>query len=65
VLVAWDKARQEFIRKLRQLDIPLLVFVIVENERGKHMDPGPMRDDPQRFKVLVAGKVEEALAHLT
>ncbi len=64
VLVAWDDKRREFVRKLRQLDIPLLVFVVVESERDGPLDPGPMRDDPQRFQVLVAGSVGEALARL-
>ncbi len=65
VFVAWDEPRREFVRKLRQLDIPVLVLVIVESGRSARLDPGPMRDDPGRFHVLEAGKAEEALARLT
>ena len=64
ILVAWDEERKEFVRKLRQLDIPLLVFVIVEDERHAKLDPGPMSDDPERFRVIPAGHAEAALAQL-
>ncbi|MPN56396.1 hypothetical protein SDC9_204084 [bioreactor metagenome] len=64
ILVAWDDERKEFVRKLRLLNIPLLVFVIVEDERHAKLDPGPMRDDPERFRVIPAGHAEAALAQL-
>lgn len=64
ILVAWDDERKEFVRKLRHMNIPLLVFVIVEDERHATLDPGPMRDDPERFRVIPAGHAEAALAQL-
>ena len=62
VLVNWDNARQELIRKLRLLGIPLLVLLIVEAGGARKIDAGPMRDDPQNFRILEVGTIEEGLA---
>lgn len=64
VLVAWDAERCAFVDKLRKLGIPLRVFVIVLPAPGKNLDPGPMRDDPEKFHVLEVGQVEAGLAKL-
>jgi len=60
VLVRWDESRQRLVEKLRKLGIPLLVLVIVAPGR-KPLEPGPMRDAPQQFHTLVAGRIEEGL----
>lgn len=62
VLIHWDTARQELVRKLRMLGIPLLVMLIVEAGRAAEVEAGPMRDDPQNFRVLEIGAIEEGLA---
>jgi len=64
VLVAWDDARREFIRKLKALGVPVLVFVIVLPGPGQPLDPGPLSDEPDRFFVLEAGQIETGLARL-
>jgi uncharacterized protein (DUF58 family) len=64
VLLAWDEPRREFVRKLRAAGMPLLVLVIVPEGMGKELDLGPMRDQPEKFRVLEAGKVEQELAAL-
>ncbi len=64
VLVNWDNARQELIRKLRLLGIPLLVLLIVEAGGARKIDAGPMRDDPQNFRLLEVGAIEEGLAKM-
>ncbi len=66
VLLAWDRPRRDFVEKLRMLGVPLLVLIVVERG-GKpvSLDPGPMRDQPERFRVLECGKVEEQLAELS
>jgi len=61
--IAWDQARQEFVKKLRALGVPVLVFVVIESEDPKP-DPGVMRDDPENFHVLEMGRIEETLAKL-
>ena len=63
VFIAWDGPRQEFVKKLRALGVPVLVFVVIEFEDPKP-DAGIMRDDPENFHVLEMGKIEETLAKL-
>jgi uncharacterized protein (DUF58 family) len=63
VLQSWDDARKNFVKKLRALDIPLLVLVIVR-PGGTKLDAGPMRDEPERFHVLEIGRIAEQLAVL-
>jgi uncharacterized protein (DUF58 family) len=64
VLLDWDEQRRNFVEKIKQLNIPLLVLVIVGPGSSK-LDPGPMRDEPTRFRVLELGQIEEGLARLT
>lgn len=63
VFQRWDAARQHFITKLRTLDIPLLVLVVV-SPGAKKPDAGPLRDEPEHFHVLEIGQIEEQLAKL-
>jgi uncharacterized protein (DUF58 family) len=63
VLQHWDDARKNFVKKLRALDIPLLVLVVVRPGEKKP-DAGPLRDEPDRFHVLEIGKIEEQLRRL-
>ena len=64
VLLSWDTARQELVRKLRMMGVPLLVIVVVEAGLGKKIEPGPMGEDPAHFRVIETGAVEEALKKL-
>lgn len=64
VFLKWDEPRRELVRRLRMLGTPLLVLVILERD-GKHeIAPGPMREEPQNFRVVRVGEVAEALASL-
>jgi hypothetical protein len=63
VLQCWDDARKNFVEKLRALDIPLLVLVIVW-PGGAKLDAGPLRDEPDRFHILEIGRIAEQLARL-
>lgn len=62
VLLAWDKQRQSLVEKLQALGIPLLVLVVLEPSQAKDVDPGPMREEPDRFVVLQLGQIEQGLA---
>jgi uncharacterized protein (DUF58 family) len=64
VLLAWDEARQSFIKKLKTLGLPLMVLVITEPGQGSNLEPGPMEDELEQFHVLEAGRVEQGLANL-
>jgi len=63
VFQRWDDARKTLITKLRRLNIPLLVLVIVRPGEAK-LDAGPLRDEPDRFHVLEMGRIAEQLARL-
>lgn len=65
VLLAWDKARQELVKKLKVMGLPVLVLVVTPAGEVKALEPGPMRDEPDRFHVLEMGRIEEQLAVLT
>ena len=63
VLQRWDAARQNLVKKLRHLDVPLLVLVVVRPGEKKP-DAGPLRDEPENFHVLEIGHIEEELGKL-
>jgi uncharacterized protein (DUF58 family) len=65
VLVAWDEQRQDLVRKLKDLGVPVLVVVVTEAGKGPSIRPGPMQDEPDRFHVLELGRIEECLARLS
>ena len=64
VMLDWDEARRDFIESLRSLDLPLLVLVMTVPGEGATLDPGPMSDQPERFRVLTVAKVAEQLSRL-
>lgn len=64
VLLAWDEERRDLVRKLKALGLPVLVLVVFEQAPGQQLDPGPMRDDPERLQALEIGRIEEQLASL-
>ena len=64
VLLDWDAARRDFVKKLKALGLPVLV-VVITSPGGPALDPGPLRDEPQRFLVLELGSIEQGLARLT
>ena len=63
VLQRWDDARQNLVKKMRALGVPLLVLVVIP-PGGKKPDAGVMRDAPENFHVLEIGHIGEALAKL-
>src|SRR5262249_1976196 len=63
VMQRWDEARQEFVKKLKALGVPLLVLVVARSG-GVNLDAGPLRDDPGNFRVLEIGQIERHLAEL-
>lgn len=64
IFIAWDEARRNFVEKLRALGVPALVVVVLPAKPDKPPDPGPMRDEPDRFHTLILGQIEEGLAGL-
>ena len=64
VLLAWDNARQRLVEKLKAFNLPVLVFVIRPFGKSEPLEPGPMRDEPERLIALEVGRVEQQLARL-
>ncbi len=64
VLLAWDEERQELVKRLRAQGMPMLVLVVVADDKTADLDPGPMRDEPERFQVLRVGQIEQGLAKM-
>jgi uncharacterized protein (DUF58 family) len=64
VLLAWDDVRRDLVRKLKALGLPVLVLVVFEKAPARPLDPGPMRDEPDRLHALEIGRIEEQLATL-
>lgn len=68
VFLDWDQARQELVRKIRLLDIPILVFILQPasetTDQTPDILPGPMQDQAQRFHVLRQGEIADQLKQL-
>jgi uncharacterized protein (DUF58 family) len=64
VLLAWDEERRDFVKKIKTLGAPVLVFVVVPPGQGNTLEPGPMRDNPERFHVLEVGRIAQGLAKI-
>jgi uncharacterized protein (DUF58 family) len=64
VLLAWDVPRRRFVEKLRAINVPVRVLVVLTDKPEEPLDPGPMRDAPQHFRTLVAGEIEQGLTQI-
>jgi uncharacterized protein (DUF58 family) len=62
ILLDWDAERKNFVKKLRTLGVPLLVFVLSDTD--VRLDAGPMADQPENLRILPLGNVAKALATL-
>ncbi|MCW5211973.1 DUF58 domain-containing protein [Desulfobulbus sp. TB] len=63
ILLAWDEERQEMVKKLQGLGVPLKVIVVTEQVEAVG-DPGPMQSDAENFHVLAAGEMEKGVTGL-
>ncbi|CAK8720855.1 DUF58 domain-containing protein [Candidatus Electrothrix gigas] len=63
ILLTWDEERQEMVKKLQGLGVPLKVIVVTE-QVDTVGDPGPMQADAENFHVLAAGEMEKGVAGL-
>jgi len=52
VLLAWDDERRELVARLRRAGTPVLVLLMGDGDAQPAFEPGPMADQPDRFKVL-------------
>ena len=64
VLLAWDNPRREFIKNLRALNIPTLIFIITDAfTRPVSLDPDSGPGAENNVCVLKAGQIEEGIAN--
>ncbi len=61
IFLDWDDKRQEIIRRIIAVGIPVHVYLITDRQDAEELDPGPLRDKPEHFTVLQTGKVQEQL----
>jgi len=64
VLLAWDDERRELVTRLRRSGVPVLVLLVDDRDPGPTLAPGPMADQPARFKVLSPQRLAAELAAL-
>ncbi|MDR3457228.1 MAG: DUF58 domain-containing protein [Verrucomicrobiae bacterium] len=64
VLQRWDEVRRKFIEKLKALEVPLLVLIIVPPGGGISGAGGPLLESAGAMHVLEVRKVEEGLRKL-
>ncbi len=64
IFMDWDEPRQALVDELIQRGLPVLVYVVLENE-GVEIAPGPMAVHANRLVPLYCGKVQENLMALS
>lgn len=64
IFLTWDEPRQALVRRIKANGVPWLVLVVAAAGAATTVDPGPMRDQPERFRVLETGRVAAGLARL-
>jgi len=64
VLLAWDDERRALVESLRRASVPVLVLLLGDDDATPSPEPGPMADQPHRFKVLSARRLAVELAAL-
>ena len=64
VLIAWDGERQELVRRLTALSIPVHVFLVTESPAPASLDRTPLGAHPQRLHLLEAGSIQQGLDRL-
>ena len=64
VFLSWDEPRQKLIKLLQSLHVPVRVCVVTDDHETAPLEPGPMKDQPQNFHHLRAGKIQETLSRL-
>ena len=64
VFLTWDQPRQELVRNLKQLGLPLLVLVMRDAGDESALQPGPLQNAPECLRAVPLGHVADALRGL-
>jgi hypothetical protein len=64
ILQKWDEPRRRFVEKLKTVNVPVMVLLVVRPGGGISGAGGPLANADGSLYVLEAGKIEEGLARL-
>jgi hypothetical protein len=64
VLLDWDEPRQELVRQLKELDLPVLVLVVAAPDLAERLRANGDEAAPESFHVLQVGNVAEGLQEI-
>ncbi len=64
ILMDWDDKRKEMIEQFIALKIPLMVFVLIDDNSNGSLDPGPLSMTPERFVEVNIQDVQTALENV-
>jgi uncharacterized protein (DUF58 family) len=64
ILLAWDEARQELVRRLQMLGVPVMLFLIAESGQAAALEQRVKSAYPGAFHILEVGKIEEGLSRI-
>lgn len=64
VLLDWDEPRRALVRRLKSLQLPVWVLLLVPAGKVQSFGAGPAEDQPDRILLLEAGRVREGLSQL-
>lgn len=59
VFLEWDEPRWQLVEDLMHRQVPVEVFVVVEEGGNLDLSPGPLAGTPASFHVLEAGHIKE------
>ncbi len=62
ILLSWDDARREMVRRLQALGVPLMLLLVTDSRQAAALDARVRADAPGPYHVLEVGKIEEGLA---
>jgi hypothetical protein len=64
ILLAWDELRQDLVRRLQALGLPLIVLVVALPEEAEQLRRPAASIAGQPIHVLETGKIAEGLQRL-
>jgi uncharacterized protein (DUF58 family) len=64
ILQKWDDTRRKFVEKLKRVNVPVMVLLVVPPGGGISGAGGPLVDAEGSLHVLEVGKIEEGLSKL-
>jgi hypothetical protein len=61
ILLDWDNKRKKLIETIIKAGIPVVVFLITEEDINANFEPGPLKSNPERLVILNCGQIQSSL----